>query len=136
MGVGTGDRVPGRRQRVGDQGLDVARYQGRIDWDLKKEGRLSLFAIGSSDTLHVFQKDPDANSSANLDTAVKFFRVIGTETVLAYVLQAPGLPQVHEPPVPPPVAAPAEPRLQTVVARPSGRRPGRNARRSGRWQRG
>jgi len=49
-----------------------------------------------------------------------FFRVIGTETVLAYVLQAPGLPQVHEPPVPPPVAAPAEPRLQTVVARPSG----------------
>ena len=53
-------------------------YQGRIDWDLKKEGRLSLFTIGSSDTLHVFQTDADTNTSANLDTAIKFFRVIGT----------------------------------------------------------
>ncbi len=53
-------------------------YQGRIDWDLKREGRLSVFAIGSSDTLHVFQKDADAQTSANLDTAVSFFRVIGT----------------------------------------------------------
>jgi TonB family protein len=53
-------------------------YQGRIDYNMKREGRLSLFAIGSSDTLHVFQKDADANTSANLDTAVKFFRVIGT----------------------------------------------------------
>jgi len=55
-------------------------YQGRLDWNLGKEGRLSLFAIGSSDTLHVFQKDADANTSANVDTAVKFFRVIGTYT--------------------------------------------------------
>lgn len=55
-------------------------YQGRIDWDLKKEGRLSLFAIGSSDRLHVFQKDEDANTSANLDSRVTFFRVIGTYT--------------------------------------------------------
>ncbi|HEX5058025.1 MAG TPA: TonB-dependent receptor [Kofleriaceae bacterium] len=55
-------------------------YQGRVDWDLHREGRLSLFAIGSSDTLHVFQKDPDANTSANLNTAVSFFRVIGTYT--------------------------------------------------------
>lgn len=55
-------------------------YQGRIDWDLEQEGRLSLFAIGSSDTLHVLEKDADANTSANLDSAVKFFRVIGTYT--------------------------------------------------------
>ena len=55
-------------------------YQGRIDWDLHKEGRLSLFTIGSSDKLHVFQKDPDANTSANLDTAVSFFRVMATYT--------------------------------------------------------
>jgi TonB family protein len=55
-------------------------YQGRVDWDLKKEGRLSLFAIGSSDRLHVFQTDADANTSANLDTAVRFFRVMGTYT--------------------------------------------------------
>jgi TonB family protein len=55
-------------------------YQGRVDWDLHSEGRLSLFTIGSSDRLHVFQKDPDANTSANLDTAVSFFRVMGTYT--------------------------------------------------------
>lgn len=55
-------------------------YQGRIDWDLKKEGRLSVFAIGSSDTLHVFEKDADANTSANLDSSVKFFRLMGTYT--------------------------------------------------------
>lgn len=55
-------------------------YQGRIDWDLEKEGRLSVFAIGSSDRLHVFQKDEDANTSANLDSRVTFFRVIGTYT--------------------------------------------------------
>ncbi len=55
-------------------------YQGRVDWDLKREGRLSLFAIGSSDTLHVFEKDADTNTSANVDTAVKFFRLIGTYT--------------------------------------------------------
>ncbi|HEY5925880.1 MAG TPA: TonB-dependent receptor [Kofleriaceae bacterium] len=53
-------------------------YQGRVDWDLKKDGRLSVFAIGSSDTLHVFQKDADANTTANLDTAIKFFRLMGT----------------------------------------------------------
>lgn len=53
-------------------------YQGRVDWNLQKEGRLSLFAIGSSDKLHVFQKSADTNSSTNLDTAVKFFRLIGT----------------------------------------------------------
>lgn len=53
-------------------------YSGRVDWNLGKEGRLALFGIGSSDTLRVFQKDADANTSANVDTAVKFFRVIGT----------------------------------------------------------
>jgi len=53
-------------------------YQARLDWNLHREGRLSVFAIGSSDKLHVFQKDPDANTSSNLDTAVKFFRLIAT----------------------------------------------------------
>jgi TonB family protein len=55
-------------------------YQGRVDWNLHREGRLSVFFIGSSDTLHVFQKDADANTSANLDTAVRFFRIIGNYT--------------------------------------------------------
>jgi TonB family protein len=55
-------------------------YQGRVDWDLEDEGRVSVFAIGSSDTLRVFQQDADTNTSANIDTAVKFFRLIGMYT--------------------------------------------------------
>lgn len=55
-------------------------YQGRVDWDLKADGRLSVFAIGSSDTLSVFEQDAETNTSANVDTAVKFFRLIGTYT--------------------------------------------------------
>jgi len=53
-------------------------YAARLDYNLKAEGRLSLFAIGSSDTLHVLDKDPDANVSTDLDTAVKFFRIIAS----------------------------------------------------------
>lgn len=53
-------------------------YSGRLDYDLHEHGRLSVFAIGSSDTLHVLDKDPDAALSTDLDTAVKFLRVIGT----------------------------------------------------------
>jgi TonB family protein len=55
-------------------------YAGRIDYDLHANGRLGLFAIGSSDTLHVLDEDPDSMSSTNLDTAVKFFRIIGSYT--------------------------------------------------------
>jgi TonB family protein len=53
-------------------------YQARLDWNLHENGRLSTFVIGSSDKLHVFQKDADTNTSANLDTAVKFFRIMAT----------------------------------------------------------
>ncbi len=53
-------------------------YAGRLDYDLKEDGRLSLFSIGSSDTLHVLDQDADAQVSTDLNTAVKFFRVIGT----------------------------------------------------------
>lgn len=55
-------------------------YAGRLDYNLKRNGRLSLFAIGSSDTLRVLDQDPDAQVSTDLNTAVKFFRVIGTYT--------------------------------------------------------
>ncbi len=55
-------------------------YAGRLDWNLHDEGRLSLFAIGSSDTLHVLDQDPESTVSTDLDTAVKFFRVIGSYT--------------------------------------------------------
>ncbi|HSR99583.1 MAG TPA: TonB-dependent receptor [Kofleriaceae bacterium] len=59
-------------------------YSGRIDYNLHEDGRLSLFAIGSSDTLHVLDKDPDAALSTDLNTSVKFFRLIGTyERVIA-----------------------------------------------------
>jgi TonB family protein len=59
-------------------------YSGRLDYNLHDNGRLSIFAIGSSDTLHVLNKDPDAALSTDLDSAVKFFRVIGTyERVIA-----------------------------------------------------
>jgi TonB family protein len=53
-------------------------YSGRLDYNLHENGRLSIFAIGSSDTLHVLNKDPDAALSTDLNTSVKFFRVIGT----------------------------------------------------------
>lgn len=53
-------------------------YSGRLDWNLKQHGRLSLFAIGSGDSLHVLDSDADANVSTDLNTSVKFFRVIGT----------------------------------------------------------
>jgi TonB family protein len=53
-------------------------YAGRLDYNLHENGRLSFFTIGSSDTLHVLDKDPDSNVSTDLDTAVKFFRLIGT----------------------------------------------------------
>ncbi len=59
-------------------------YSGRLDYNLHEDGRLSVFAIGSSDTLRVLNKDPDAELSTDLNTAVKFFRVIGTyERILA-----------------------------------------------------
>jgi len=55
-------------------------YATRFDYDLHDNGRLGLFAIGSSDTLHVLNQDPDAALSTDLNTAVKFFRVIGSYT--------------------------------------------------------
>lgn len=53
-------------------------YQARVDYNLKREGRASMFVIGSSDALRVLDQDPDSAVSTNLETAVKFLRVIGT----------------------------------------------------------
>jgi TonB family protein len=55
-------------------------YSGRLDYNLHENGTVSLFAIGSSDTLHVLDEDPDAETSTNLNTAVKFFRIIASYT--------------------------------------------------------
>lgn len=52
-------------------------YQARLDYDLKSEGKLSLTTIGSSDTLDVISDDPDEEQTLNLNSAIKFFRVIG-----------------------------------------------------------
>jgi TonB family protein len=53
-------------------------YSARVDYNLHDNGRLSLFVIGSSDTLHVLDKDPNAALSTDLNSAVKFLRVIGS----------------------------------------------------------
>jgi TonB family protein len=53
-------------------------YQARFDYDLKKEGKASLFAIGSSDALEVLSENPDDETSLSLNSAIRFFRVIGS----------------------------------------------------------
>jgi len=52
-------------------------YQVRLDHDLKKDGKLSLFAIGSSDILDVLSDDPKAEQAFNLTSSIRFFRLIG-----------------------------------------------------------
>ncbi len=53
-------------------------YQARADYNLHADGRASLFVIGSSDSLHVLNQDPDAAVSTDLNSSVKFLRVIGS----------------------------------------------------------
>src|SRR3569833_1901146 len=53
-------------------------YQARVDYNLHEEGRASVFVIGSSDSLHVLNQDPDAAVSTNLNSSVDFLRVIGS----------------------------------------------------------
>lgn len=51
-------------------------YQLRFDWDEGKEGKASVFVLGSSDTLDVLSEDADAEESLSLDSAIRFFRLI------------------------------------------------------------
>ncbi len=53
-------------------------YQARYDHDLGKEGKATLFLLGSTDTLDVLSVDSKDEQSLDLSTAVKFFRLIGT----------------------------------------------------------
>ncbi|HEX7704817.1 MAG TPA: TonB family protein [Kofleriaceae bacterium] len=53
-------------------------YQARADYNLHEDGHASLFVIGSSDALHVLNQDPDAAVSQDLNSSVKFLRVIGS----------------------------------------------------------
>ncbi|MBK7534710.1 MAG: TonB-dependent receptor [Myxococcales bacterium] len=53
-------------------------YQARLDVDLRSEGKLSVTLLGSADTLDVLSDDPDDEESLNLNSAIRFFRLIGT----------------------------------------------------------
>lgn len=55
-------------------------YQARFDYDLKKEGKASLFVIGSSDLLDVLSENPEDEATLSLNSAIRFFRVIGSYT--------------------------------------------------------
>jgi TonB family protein len=53
-------------------------YQARFDYDFGREGKASLFAIGSADTLDVLSEDADDEESLSLNSAIRFFRLIGS----------------------------------------------------------
>lgn len=53
-------------------------YQARFDYDLERHGKASVFLISSSDRLDVLSEDGDDETSLSLETAIRFFRVIGT----------------------------------------------------------
>jgi TonB family protein len=53
-------------------------YQGRLDWDLRSEGKLSVTVLGSADTLDVLSDDPNDEQALNLNSAIRFFRVIAS----------------------------------------------------------
>jgi TonB family protein len=53
-------------------------WQARADLDLEREGRASLFVMSSSDRLDVLTVDPEEEVDLGLNTAIDFFRIIGT----------------------------------------------------------
>lgn len=55
-------------------------YQARLEYNLHEDGRASVMVLGSSDRLHVLQQDAGSTQSENLNSSVKFFRVIGDYT--------------------------------------------------------
>lgn len=69
------DPGPGARRVVTPVYYD---YSGRLDYDLGREGRASLFVIGSSDSLRVLDDNPSEQVSRALSSSVRFFRLIGS----------------------------------------------------------
>ncbi|HEY4240889.1 MAG TPA: TonB family protein [Kofleriaceae bacterium] len=55
-------------------------YSARADYNLHEQGRASVFFIGSSDTLHVLDEPAGKPQSTDLNSAIRFFRVIGSYT--------------------------------------------------------
>jgi TonB family protein len=53
-------------------------YSIRLDYNMHADGRLSLYVIGSNDSLHVLNKDPKAMLSQDLNSSISFFRVIAS----------------------------------------------------------
>lgn len=53
-------------------------WQARYDHDLGREGKLSVTVLGSSDELNVLQSDAEEDSSLDLNTTIRFNRVIAT----------------------------------------------------------
>jgi TonB family protein len=53
-------------------------YQARLDYDFGRHGSATVFAIGSGDRLDVLSEDSDDEQFFNLNTAIDFFRVIGS----------------------------------------------------------
>ncbi len=52
--------------------------QARFDYDLKDEGKATLFYFGSSDTLKVLSEDADEDAFFDIGTSISFFRIIAT----------------------------------------------------------
>ena len=55
-------------------------FQARLDYDFKQHGNVSVFALGSSDTLDVLSIDAEEEDTLDLSTSIRFFRVIAKYT--------------------------------------------------------
>ena len=67
--------------KAGSQRVVVPVYydgQLRLDWDGKRDGKLSVFALTSSDKLKVVQAEAGEDESFSLNSAVEFWRVIAS----------------------------------------------------------
>ncbi|HUJ58530.1 MAG TPA: TonB family protein [Kofleriaceae bacterium] len=53
-------------------------YQLKVDYNLHANGHLSLLVVGSDDSLHVLDKDPNAMTSQDLNSAISFLEVIAS----------------------------------------------------------
>lgn len=53
-------------------------YQARFDYDFQRDGSATVFVIGSTDTLDVLSEDADDEETLSLDSAIRFFRIIGS----------------------------------------------------------
>lgn len=67
--------APGAQQLVVPIYYD---WQARADYRFANTAKASVFAIGSADKLRVLSSDPDEQTSQDLSSAVRFFRVIGS----------------------------------------------------------